>query len=67
MSEATPFHNTRISAARAGEKFYQGAACKSGHTGLRYTSTGKCVECARVQAVDRAAMFKKIIAGTHEA
>lgn len=31
--------------ALATGKRYQGAPCKKGHTGLRYTSTGSCVDC----------------------
>lgn len=28
-----------------GDKYYQGKPCKYGHSGLRYKSTGSCVEC----------------------
>lgn len=29
---------------------YQGKPCKNGHIGLRYSSTGGCVECVRARA-----------------
>lgn len=39
----------RIDAARNGEKYYNtGLPCKHGHTTLRYTSTGNCVECTKM-------------------
>lgn len=41
----------RQSAREAGAKRYQGAPCKAGHDGARYTSTGACVTCqARLKA-----------------
>jgi hypothetical protein len=35
----------RIEARAAGYKIYRGCACKRGHSGIRYTSTGGCIEC----------------------
>jgi len=45
-------------ALKAGEKFYIGGrACKSGHNGPRYTTSGQCVACQRydgnAESVDR--------------
>ena len=40
-----------------GEWKYQGTPCKHGHGGLRYSSTGRCVDCnacAYVPVADRA-------------
>lgn len=38
----------RIDAHRAGHThYYTGVPCANGHDGLRYVSTGNCVECAR--------------------
>lgn len=39
---------TRKEAIAAGEKRYQGKPCPVGHNGLRYTSSGSCVECALI-------------------
>ena len=32
------------------KKKYKGKSCKNGHNGIRYKSTGACVECARERA-----------------
>lgn len=40
----------RAAAADAGERTFQGAPCKRGHSGLRWVSTGGCVECTRAAA-----------------
>jgi hypothetical protein len=37
----------RHEARRLGLKVYKGSPCLRGHAGLRYTSTGGCVECIR--------------------
>lgn len=36
-------------AAKA-QYFFSGSVCKHGHCGLRYTTTGGCVSCARLRA-----------------
>lgn len=36
-----------------GEKF-QGKPCKRGHSGMRYRSSGGCVECSRDAKAERA-------------
>lgn len=35
----------KLAARAAGKKKFNGSRCKRGHTGIRYTSTGNCVEC----------------------
>ena len=40
---------TRASAQKLGRLYYKtGQPCVRGHNALRYTSTGKCVECDRL-------------------
>ena len=41
-----PFINM---AKERGDKFYTSQSCKHGHNGLRYTSTGQCVECNKLR------------------
>jgi hypothetical protein len=36
---------SRKEARRRGLKVYQGSPCLRGHSGLRYTSTGGCIQC----------------------
>lgn len=36
----------RKKAKANGEKFYQGAECRKGHSGLRYVCNNSCVECS---------------------
>lgn len=35
----------RTAARLTGRSHYTGGACRRGHPGLRYASTGACVEC----------------------
>lgn len=35
----------RVLAKQNSEKVYQGKACAKGHSGVRYTNSGKCVDC----------------------
>lgn len=42
---------TRSAAKISGERFYQGAPCRYGHKGVRYTSTGNCYHCLHERAV----------------
>ncbi len=40
----------RAAAIAAGETYYQGALCRAGHSGLRFSGNGgKCVECVRLR------------------
>lgn len=39
----------RMDALHAGEVKYNGAPCKNGHAGLRYTKSDCCVECMMVR------------------
>ena len=52
----------RQDAAKRGEQKYQGAPCKNGHAGLRYVSTGQCIDC--MQAANKAytANIRKLLA-----
>lgn len=43
----------RQEALRSNQMYYVSVPCKHGHSGLRYTKDGKCVQCAR--EYDRAA------------
>lgn len=40
----------RLDAARRNEPFYEGAECPRGHGTTRYTTSGKCRECAKERA-----------------
>lgn len=42
-------HLSRSEAKAQGAKRYQGAPCKSGHSGERYTRNGHCCECKRIE------------------
>lgn len=37
--------SARVMAKQKGEKVYQGKVCTRGHSGVRYTKGGKCVDC----------------------
>ena len=43
---AKPINQAKAAARLLGAKTYVGDACLRGHAGLRYTSTGWCVDCA---------------------
>lgn len=36
---------SKLAARAAGQMKFQGSRCKYGHNGIRYTSTGQCVDC----------------------
>jgi hypothetical protein len=38
----------KLAARAAGERKFNGSRCKHGHDGVRYTSTGQCVECVQI-------------------
>lgn len=40
----------RQAAIKAGDKSYSGKPCQNGHSGLRYTADGSCIECAAIEA-----------------
>lgn len=40
--------NQRHIAKERGDQFYTSRPCKYGHNGLRYTSSSRCVECAKI-------------------
>ena len=52
----------RLDAARKGETKYQGAVCKRGHDGWRYTKTGGCIECSLAANKVYAANVSKLLA-----
>lgn len=35
----------KLAAQAAGKTKFVGSRCKHGHNGIRYTSTGQCVDC----------------------
>lgn len=45
----------RREAKAAGLKYFRSSSCLRGHDNLRYTSDGKCVQCAK----DRIAEFRQ--------
>ena len=53
----------QIEAARAQQKRYQGAPCNHGHSGVRYTSSGQCVECADAATEARRERIRKLLRG----
>lgn len=40
-----PVNLERQEALESGKRHYAGLPCRYGHKGLRYTSTGACVDC----------------------
>ena len=45
---------TKAEAIERGRHLYQGKPCKkSGHSGLRYVTTGHCAECQRIKMLAR--------------
>lgn len=52
--------STRQDAVRLGSVFFAtGKPCRNGHTAARYTSTGHCTECLRVQRSDTAVALRE--------
>lgn len=45
--DAGEMPQTRLSAVKAGAKFYQGKECLKGHIGIRNTTCGMCVFCMK--------------------
>lgn len=57
----------RRSAFESGAKTYIGSACKFGHSGIRYTKHGMCVECAATNAAsDEKKRYDLIYYGRHQ-
>ena len=52
----------RIAAAKNGERFFLGSACRVCLNQKRYVSTGACVHCASEKSAKNYAEFKRIIA-----
>jgi 5-methylcytosine-specific restriction endonuclease McrA len=50
---------TRQAAQRAGRTKHQGALCKRGHDGLRWTASGNCVECTKASRKPEAAEINR--------
>jgi len=38
----------KLAARAAGQKKFQGSPCVNGHSGIRYSSTGQCVDCLQM-------------------
>lgn len=52
----------REDAARNGDRyFYSGTPCKYGHLGMRYVTSGNCVECVKAKAAIRHKIIREII------
>ncbi len=53
----------RMKAAKKQRKHYQGAVCKKNadHGGLRYTSSGQCVQCSIMAANKRTGEIRAIL------
>lgn len=51
MSKGRPIDQNRAAAKVLGLVRYNGAACKRGHAGERYTSTGACVPCVTKKGI----------------
>lgn len=62
MSENDP----REAAARAGRTTFQGAPCRRGHDGERYTRDSKCVHCVRERVRARDARFRELLEQARE-
>lgn len=54
---------SRIEAARAQERFYQGSCYQRDHPGVRYTSNGKCIDCAKASNRARTEQIQRLLAG----
>ena len=54
---------SQMEAARAQQKRYQGAPCTHGHSGVRYTSSGQCVQCADASTEARRERIRKLLKG----
>ena len=54
---------SQMDAAKAQQKRYQGAPCLKGHPGVRYTSSGQCVECADSHTEARRERIRKLLKG----
>ena len=61
MSEELP--TSQIEAARQQLKHYQGQPCTKGHPGIRYTSSGQCVECVASATEARRERIRKLLRG----
>lgn len=53
----------RVEAAKARLKKYQGEPCSRGHDGVRYTSTGSCVDCAKLATASNNDRIRKLLNG----
>lgn len=45
MQVENKLDEARLKAIETGRLKYQGNPCKHGHNGIRYSSTGGCVDC----------------------
>jgi len=53
----------RLEAAKLRSLFYQSSPCSKGHSGLRYTTSGNCVECNRAASLARHELVRKLLRG----
>jgi len=48
-----PHDQAKLAARAAGQTKFQGSICANNHGGIRYTSTGHCVECTAMHRNNR--------------
>lgn len=54
------YHKTRKSALKSGAVYYKtGSPCSRGHISPRFTSTGRCVECNKINNAWRRVSIKQ--------
>lgn len=64
MDEITTEVNTpRLLAAKARQKYYLGNDCPQAHGGMRYTSSGQCIECTKKRMAARASLISRLLKG----
>ena len=54
---------SQIEAAKAGQKRFQGKPCQYGHPGVRYTTSGQCVECCELLNQARREKIRRLLKG----
>lgn len=59
----TELPTNRNDAALAQSIHYQGEPCKRGHSGLRYTVSGNCVECTKIASANGHERIRKLLRG----
>lgn len=60
-------HTSRLAAAKARQKTFLGRPCPDGHNGLRYTSSGQCVECTKARGRVNNDAIRRLLRGEEPA